>query len=207
MNKDWSTTAILEDYLKGKLGPQEMYQVERQAMEDPFVAEALAGLSAAPDSLQSMSLLQKQLHARVAQQKTHQKESVITWQRLSIAAAAAVLFISVAIVFLMKNNMNQDAMARKNAAVTETTFATTAQPVGGYPAYQKYLEANNRLKNDQVNVQVSLTFLVVDGKATAFEVLNSPGKTYSDEAIRLVKEGPDWELTTKSNKVSLSIGF
>ena len=207
MNKDWSTTAILEDYLKGKLGPQEMYQVERQAMEDPFVAEALAGLSAAPDSLQSMSLLQKQLHARVAQQKTHQKESVITWQRLSIAAAAAVLFISVAIVFLMKNNMNQDTMARKNAAVTETTFATTAQPVGGYPAYQKYLEANNRLKNDQVNVQVSLTFLVVDGKATAFEVLNSPGKTYSDEAIRLVKEGPDWELTTKSNKVSLSIGF
>lgn len=208
MNKDWSTTAILEDYLNGKLAPQDMYQVERQAMEDPFVAEALAGLSAAPDGLQSMSLLQKQLRVRVAQQKTHQKESVVTWQRLSIGAAAAVLFISVGIVFWMKNNMNRDELARqKAAAVTETTYATTAQPVGGYPAYQKYIEENNRLKDAKVNAQVSLTFLVVDGKATAIEVLKSPGQAYSEEAIRLVKEGPDWTLSTNSNKVSLSIGF
>jgi hypothetical protein len=208
VNKDWSTTAILEDYLNGKLAPQDMYQVERQAMEDPFVAEALAGLSAAPDGLHSMSLLQKQLRARVAQQKIHKKESVVTWQRLSVAAAAAVLFISVGIVFWMKNNVSRNELAKQKAsAVTEATYVTTAQPVGGYPAYQKYIEENNRLKGAKVNAQVSLTFMVVDGKATGIEVLRSPGQAYSDEAIRLVKEGPNWELTTNSNKVSLSIGF
>ena len=208
MNKDWSTTAILEDYLRGNLTPQDMYQVELQAMEDPFVAEALAGLSATGDGLQSMSLLQKQLYARVAQQKSHQKESVVTWQRLSIAAAAAVLFISVGIVFWMKDNVNREQLARqKAAAVTEATYVTTAQPVGGYPAYQKYIDQNNRLKGTKVNAQVSLTFLVVGGKAEGFEVLKSPGKAYSEEAIRLVKEGPKWELSSGSNKVSLSIGF
>jgi hypothetical protein len=208
VNKDWSTTAILEDYLSGKLAPQDMYQVERKAMEDPFVAEALAGLSAAPDGLQSISLLQKQLRTRVAQQNAHKKESVVTWQRLSIAATAAVLFISVGIVFWMRNNVNQDQLAKQKAsAITETTYVTTAQPVGGYPAYQKYIEENNRLKGAKVNEQVSLTFIVVDGKATEFTVLKSPGQVYSEEAIRLVKEGPSWELTTNSNKVSLSIGF
>jgi hypothetical protein len=208
VNKDWSTTAILEDYLNGNLAPQDMYQVERQAMEDPFVAEALAGLSAAHDGLQPISLLQKQLRVRVAQQKTHQKESIVTWQRLSIAAAAAVLFITVGIVFWMKNNVSRDELAKQQAAtVTETTYVTTAQPVGGYPAYQKYIEENNRLKGNKVNAQVSLTFLVVDGKATGIEVLKSPGQAYTEEAIRLVKDGPNWELTTNSNKVSLSIGF
>lgn len=209
MNKDWSTTAILEDYLQGKLAPQDMYQVERQAMEDPFVAEALAGLSATGDGLQSMSLLQKQLYARVTQQKNHKKESVVTWQRLSIAAAAAVIFISVGIVFWMKDNVSRGERAKqKAAAVTEATYMTTAQPVGGYPAYQKYIDQNNRLKGNKINAQVSLTFMVVDGKAEAFEVLKSPGKAYSEEAIRLVKEGPKWELSSSSsNKVSLSIGF
>jgi hypothetical protein len=208
VNKDWSTTAILEDYLNGKLAPQDMYQVERLAMEDPFVAEALEGLSATPDGLLPMSLLQKQLRARVAQQKIHKKESVVTWQRLSIAAAAAVLFISVGIVFWMKDNARRAESALQPSPVqTETTYVTSAQPVGGYPAYQKYIEQNNRLKGNVADVKVNLTFRLVNGEPTAFEVLKSPGQAYTDEAIRLVKQGPKWELRSNNNLVSLTIGF
>ena len=95
MNKDWLDIAVLEDYLDGKLDPRMMNRVEREALEDPFVAEALAGLSASPKrSLESISLLQKQLQERVAEHQHIKKTSVITWQRLSIAATAAVLFIS-----------------------------------------------------------------------------------------------------------------
>lgn len=212
MNRDWLATAVLEDYLDGKLDASEMHQVELHAMEDPFVAEALAGLSASPErSLLNISLLQKQLHERVAQQKTHKKESVYTWQRLSIAATAAVLFIAVSIIFWMKDNAARNQQAQQeNSAVTVTTYdVTNAQPVGGYQAYQTYLEKNNRLKGNKVNEMVNLTFQVQqNGQAGAIEILKSPGKMYADEAIRLVTEGPKWELPKNGpNKVSLSIGF
>jgi anti-sigma factor RsiW len=100
LNNDWLDINVLEDYLDGKLDAKAMNRVEREALEDPFVAEALAGLSKAPRrSLESLSMLQKQLHDRVALQKQVKKTSVITWQRLSIAAAAAVLFVSVSVMF------------------------------------------------------------------------------------------------------------
>jgi hypothetical protein len=113
LNKDWLDIDVLEDYLDGKLDAKTMNRVEREALEDPFVAEALAGLSAAPKrSLQSISLLQKQLQERVAEQRNVKKTSVITWQRLSIAATAAVLFVAVSIVFWMKENNRQNELAR-----------------------------------------------------------------------------------------------
>ena len=48
MNKDWLDIGTLEDYLDGKLDTKTMNRVEREALEDPFVAEALAGLSESP---------------------------------------------------------------------------------------------------------------------------------------------------------------
>ncbi|WP_133575407.1 carboxypeptidase-like regulatory domain-containing protein [Pedobacter metabolipauper] len=114
MNNDWLDIAVLEDYLDGKLDSKAMNRVEREALEDPFVAEALAGLSASPKrSLESISLLQKQLHDRIATQQTSKKTAVITWQRLSIAATAAVLFISVGIMFWMKQVNYQQAVANR----------------------------------------------------------------------------------------------
>lgn len=103
MNKDWLDIEVLEDYLDGKLDAKTMNRVEREALEDPFVAEALAGLTASPKrALESISLLQQQLANRINQQQTIKKQSVITWQRLSIGSAAAVLFITVGIVYWMK---------------------------------------------------------------------------------------------------------
>ena len=113
MNNDWLDIAILEDYLDGKLDPKSMNRVERASLEDPFVAEALAGLSMSPRrSLASLSILQKQLHERIAEQQYVKKAAVITWQRLSIAATAAVLFISVGVMFWMKQVSYQENLAK-----------------------------------------------------------------------------------------------
>lgn len=127
VNKDWLDIAILEDYLDGKLDPRTMNRVEREALEDSFVAEALAGLSASPrKSLESISLLQKQLQERVAAHQQSKKATVITWQRLSIAATAAVLFVSVGIIFWMKQNNYQDMLAKqaKQPKKVEVTIAS-----------------------------------------------------------------------------------
>jgi hypothetical protein len=124
VNKDWLDIGILEDYLDGKLDAKTMNRVEREALDDPFVAEALAGLSESPKrSLHSLSLLQKQLQERIAHHQTVKKTSVITWQRLSIAAAAAVMFISVSIMFWMRENNHQNELAGRPKKVEVTIAA------------------------------------------------------------------------------------
>ncbi len=122
VNNDWLDIDVLEDYLDGKLDAKEMYRVERISLEDPFVAEALAGLSESKKRTQSLSLLQKQLQERVAQKPIEKKMWRITSQRLSIAAAAAVLFVTVSLLFWMKES-NRREMTAKNAKKVEVNAA------------------------------------------------------------------------------------
>jgi hypothetical protein len=113
VNNDWLDIELLEDYLDGKLDSKAMHRIEKQALEDPFVAQALAGLAESPKrASQNVSLLQKQLYERIGQQQVVKKESVYTWQRLSIAAAAAVMFISVSIIFFMREQGRQDQLTK-----------------------------------------------------------------------------------------------
>ncbi|MFD2285195.1 hypothetical protein GJU39_16615 [Pedobacter petrophilus] len=136
MNNDWLDIDVLEDYLDGKLDAKAMHFVERQALEDPFVAEALEGLKHSPKRKQTLSILQKQLHERVAQKPVKRKLWGITTQRLSIAATATVAFIAISILFFMRetNRRNAEITARKadgvivnldtNPAIASTTTKT-----------------------------------------------------------------------------------
>lgn len=108
---EWLDIEVLEDYLDGKLDAKTMHQVEKLSLEDPFMAEALAGLSQSPRRAQSLSLLQKQLQERIAQKPVEQKRWRITSQRLSIAATAAVLFVTVSLLFWMRENKRQEILA------------------------------------------------------------------------------------------------
>ncbi|PST85113.1 hypothetical protein C7T94_03120 [Pedobacter yulinensis] len=111
MNKDWLDMDMLEDYLDGKLNAHDMHFVERAVLEDPFVAEALEGLSKSPRRANNLSLLQKQLQERTARNEQKKKVWSLTWQRLSIAATAAVLFVSAGIIFWMKADNRQRELA------------------------------------------------------------------------------------------------
>lgn len=129
VNKDWLDIAVLEDYLDGRLDAKTMNRIEREALEDPFVAEALAGLSESPKrSLNSISILQRQLQERIVEQQSSKKRTIITWQRLSIAAAAAVMFIAVSVVFWMREDNRRKQLAALPKKV-EVTIAQNTPPV------------------------------------------------------------------------------
>ena len=112
MNNDWLDIVLLEDYLDGKLDAQAMHRVEREALEDPFVAEALEGLRATPRRKQTLSILQKRLHDRINNQPVKRKLWGITTQRLSIAATATVAFIAVSILFIMRETNRRNQIAK-----------------------------------------------------------------------------------------------
>lgn len=128
MNNDWLDIDVLEDYLDGKLDAKAMHFVERQALEDPFVAEALEGLKQSPKRKQTLSILQKQLYDRVSEKPIKRKLWGITTQRLSIAATATVAFIAVSILFFMRetNRRSAEVASRKANGVIVNLDSNTA---------------------------------------------------------------------------------
>jgi protein TonB len=81
---------------------------------------------------------------------------------------------------------------------------TPPLPVNGRIHFDKYIQDNIR-RPDTIttgqNVVVVLNFLVTtDGKIDSIIVVRSPGKIFSDEAIRLIREGPAWEPAAKNGK-------
>ncbi|GAA4211627.1 hypothetical protein GCM10022289_41230 [Pedobacter jeongneungensis] len=149
VNNDWLDIDVLEDYLDGKLDAKAMHFVERQALEDPFVAEALEGLKQSPKRKQTLSILQKQLYDRVSEKPIKRKLWGITTQRLSIAATATVAFIAVSILFFMRetNRRNAENVARKQGGVMVQLDSTTAV-------------ASSKLKQDTAVQSATRTALV-----------------------------------------------
>jgi TonB family protein len=73
---------------------------------------------------------------------------------------------------------------------------TPPQPANGKADFDKYIRDHIK-RPDTITtgqrVVVVLSFIVEKtGKTDSLKVLKSPGKPFSDEAIRLIREGPSW---------------
>ena len=267
MSNNWLETDMLEDYLDGKLDAKAMHFIERIALEDPFVSDALEGLRQSPRRKQSISILQRQLKQRLEIQPEKRKVWRITTHRLSIGATAAVLFIAASVIFWMqetnkrqkrrevrqvevniapeasapeasaKNTATVSMGAASETAASETLSASeldankasnllgytvypqfTADvqqvfaPVGGWAKFRKYIIAKNQLLAFPIQHSLTVTFGIDSkGRPTAIKIDNVRELKYSKEAIRLLKEGPGWELLRtqpkQSKDVSIEIYF
>jgi hypothetical protein len=78
-----------------------------------------------------------------------------------------------------------------------STKHTPATPVIGKSDFDKYIR-NNLHRPDTTTsgqrVVVVVSFLVqTDGSIDSIRIVKSPGKSFSDEAIRILKSGPKWK--------------
>lgn len=103
MNSQIPDIEKLEAYLDGKLSAKDMYLVEREALDDPFVFEALEGLDNSPRRSEMLSLLQLQMRRRVEMASVNKRRWNIQTHRMSIAAAAALMFITAGVMYWMKS--------------------------------------------------------------------------------------------------------
>lgn len=126
----------IEKYLKGELTPAEMHALEKEALNDPFLAEALEGV--AQISVADFSKDVAELNGRI----TGRKSASWTWP-LRIAASLLLLAISAFIVWiaLMQNPEQQslaltaDSTAENSLPKTETEpQQTDSQPKEPSPA-------------------------------------------------------------------------
>lgn len=131
---------LIQQYLNGSLEPGRMHELEKEALEDPFLAEALEGYAEFDGSAQPhLSLLQRQLEVRIAENAEKKNVFFFTWQRISVAAAASLLFISASILFWMKGTNTESRLAgnAKNVEVTLTPDDKLGQEG---PAIEEYTQ-------------------------------------------------------------------
>ncbi|MGB4399089.1 MAG: energy transducer TonB [Daejeonella sp.] len=170
MKNNYPDSLTIQQYLEGKLDPEVAHQLEKQALDDPFLWDALEGYSTYRDPAANLSILQRQLHERIVHLQENKKVFDLSWQRLSVAAAAAVMFISAGILFWMNSQQAPERLASQSQkpvevnvidrdsvkAVISTTDPQLASsnkkearlntsqnaPVSGWLKYREYLELN-----------------------------------------------------------------
>ncbi len=79
-----------------------------------------------------------------------------------------------------------------------------ARPVIGWRAYENYLMSNKRIDTSGVPISgtVILSFLLdKEGNMSDFIIKKSLSSFYDLEAIRLIKDGPEWKLKKKSSEI------
>jgi hypothetical protein len=81
---------------------------------------------------------------------------------------------------------------------------TPPRPVNGKADFDRYIQDNIRRPDTTTTGQrvvVVLNFVVnSNGKIDSIKAVRSPGKIFSDEAIRLIKEGPTWKPAEENGK-------
>ena len=83
----WSTSDV-QKYLKGELSPREMHQLEKAALEDPFLADAIEGLAQRPATPLAGDL--HELQTRLTDRTARKNKRPVAWMKM---AAVIVLLL------------------------------------------------------------------------------------------------------------------
>ncbi len=145
----------IEKYFKGELTPAQMNALEKKALNDPFLADALEGAQQIrPDDLYAdVNLLQASLKKRISQ------SNVIWSWSLRIAAGLLVLAVSTYVIILFSTR--QDS---KNLALNkENKLEPTQQAESPGPTF----DSSKVLKKETLSLQTPAREELKEDKAKA----------------------------------------
>lgn len=105
-----------------------------------------------------------------------------------------------------------EASTTLGAEVSKKQSSSAASPIKDDATFQKFIEDNLQIpdaaRQNNIKGKVILLFNVnTAGRPTDIEVKKSLGYGCDEEAIRLLKEGPDWEEGNRERKTKIAIMF
>jgi TonB family protein len=134
------TLVDIERYLQGKMNATEMYAIEKAALQDPFLADAIEGYSQADHSIAHQHL--NQITATLLGAKENSK--VVTmpiknnnWWKVAAAVTIVIGASSIAVWLMNSNSQNENSIAQiqtvkeKDSSVTITTKDTNTLKIDG----------------------------------------------------------------------------
>jgi hypothetical protein len=201
----------IQRYLEGLLDEKAMHELEKKALDDPFLADALEGYSKINShASKHLSLLQLQLEERIAKQQENKNTFQFSWQRLSIAATAGLLCIIVSILFWFKSQQAVPNNGPKQVDVNLTLPASmeVPEPVLGWKNYNEYLNKSvDSLKGKVSSGKVIISFMVSpDKELSRIRIVEGLDESTNKEALRLIKSGPQWQ-SGKNPNTQVTIQF
>lgn len=191
----------IHNYVSGLMSREEMHILEREALDDPFLQDAIDGYSLQHGvDAKSLSLLQQRLERRVAEHARQKSTHFYSWQRLAIGLAAGVLFIAVCMLLLIRhlpnrNSSNVTEVELMDDALTkiqiESLGSADARPVGGWDAFSAYLESKYSGRNTDRQVDVHFR-ISQSGIPVDVRIVGSDAEQIEPEILRLFQQGPKW---------------
>lgn len=196
----------IQQYLRGELTPEEMNQLERQALDDPFLSDAIEGYAHKGVSHAKLTLLQQRLQDRIAQQPEERSRMLFNSQRLGIATVACLLFLLSCVLFWMINtrdagksqekvtlelNTSEPIPSGNGLSIARKLTDKSAAPEIGWDAFNSYIKKNTRASNIGKDVVVLSFEINEHGRPT--NISFSKGKSASVKEVKMLLEnGPIW---------------
>ena len=202
----------IHNYIHGLMSREEMHALEREALEDPFLQDAIDGykLQNGVDA-KSLSLLQQRLERRVVEHAQLKNKHFFSWQRFAIGMVAAVMFISVCTLLLLrylpnKRDTNITEVELMDDALNMMTVRSLedsqAEPIGGWRHFEDFLVQHYSAVNTDKELIVRFK---IDASGTPYDIIPQidPSHALHDEIIEVLKKGPKW----KGNIAAIKIIF
>lgn len=97
---------------------------------------------------------------------------------------------------------SEESMSRSQS----TSIKKSAQPEGGYPAYQSYISSNLKKTDDMKSGSVVVSFeFKWNGAPKDIKVVKSLCEACDQEAIRLIDNGPKWDVEDRKERVTYEV--
>ncbi len=119
---------LIRRYLAGELDNKAMHALEKQALDDPFLAEALDGYAERkPDQRVHLADLNKRLEMRV-QDREEKRGMVFRLNYRWMAAAGVLLLVGIGMLWISQRGPDSEiAMQQKAVSISDSSITDTLQ--------------------------------------------------------------------------------
>lgn len=203
----------LMQYIQGQRKGKEAHRLEKEAMKDPFLSDALDGYQAVDGNhVESIEAMRR----RISRRTRSRRDSITKW---SIAASLLICLGFGSYFWLNKETglpeqaqsmavieeeaipLEQATVAAAPRALTRSAVLHAPRPVIGEEAFREYLKKELVHPQDSACKGITGTVLIEfhineQGRPTNLTVKQSLCESADKEALRLIEKGPDWKGDT-----------
>ncbi|NQD69239.1 hypothetical protein HP439_00700 [Sphingobacterium shayense] len=194
----------IHNYVQGLMNKEDMHTLEREALNDPFLQDAIEGykLQQGVDA-KSLSLLQQRLERRIAADREQKNRFYFSGQRLAIALTAAVMFVAVCTLLMLRYLPSQSSNSETEVLLMDDFLQRTsvvplagsdAVPLGGWDEISEFISQNYSGLNENRRLQI---LFKVNAKGVPYDIqpqVDSDSDIYK-EIVKILQVGPKWSGT------------
>lgn len=192
----------IHNYVAGLMSREDMHALEREAINDPFLQDAIDGykLQNGVDTA-PLSLLQKRLAARVEQRGLERSRRFFGWQRLTVGLVAAVMFVVVCSLLVFRHLHQKPTASTQVEGITIITPAlrvqvvpeenSDARPLKGWDRFSQKLHENLSAYTNAISVDVQ--FDIVKGHADDIRISGTNDSHFVEKIKETIQQELLWE--------------